>query len=215
MPLPEIAPPKHFPYCVVWTPIPVLTWVFPFIGHVGVCLSSGIILDFAGPYYVAVDTLAFGNPTKYLRLDPALAALSENEPTSPTRSQSAAWDKALQGSTSAFQLKTYSILSQNCHNFVGHFLNRIQYNNKQWDVVAVATAVFLEGQYVDLKACTKTWLPHIALVALGVYFGHLTFLFCYVIFIVAPAAWLVHKNKQAITLLAAVTSPLDIGVRLV
>lgn len=25
----------RFPFCLVWTPIPVLTWFFPFIGHLG------------------------------------------------------------------------------------------------------------------------------------------------------------------------------------
>ena len=39
---------------IVWTPIPLLTWLFPFIGHMGICYSNGIIRDFAGPYYVSV-----------------------------------------------------------------------------------------------------------------------------------------------------------------
>lgn len=25
----------RFPFSLVWTPIPVLTWFFPFIGHLG------------------------------------------------------------------------------------------------------------------------------------------------------------------------------------
>lgn len=29
----------RFPFSVVWTPIPVLTWFFPFIGHLGKCIS--------------------------------------------------------------------------------------------------------------------------------------------------------------------------------
>lgn len=29
-------------------------WVFPFIGHMGICTSSGVIRDFAGSYYVSV-----------------------------------------------------------------------------------------------------------------------------------------------------------------
>ena len=42
----------RYPYCIVWTPIPMLTWIFPFIGHMGIAYSSGVIRDFAGPYYV-------------------------------------------------------------------------------------------------------------------------------------------------------------------
>ena len=30
-------------------------WLFPFIGHMGICTSGGIIRDFAGPYFVSVS----------------------------------------------------------------------------------------------------------------------------------------------------------------
>lgn len=58
----------RYPLCIVWTPIPFLTWLFPIIGHMGIALSSGIIRDFAGPYYVSEDNMAFGRPTKYWQL---------------------------------------------------------------------------------------------------------------------------------------------------
>uniref|UniRef100_A0A8C1Y3N4 Transmembrane protein 222a n=1 Tax=Cyprinus carpio TaxID=7962 RepID=A0A8C1Y3N4_CYPCA len=45
---------SRYPYCIVWTPIPVLTWFLPFIGHMGICTSAGVIRDFAGPYFVSV-----------------------------------------------------------------------------------------------------------------------------------------------------------------
>lgn len=33
-----IEPKYHrFPYCIVWTPLPVISWFLPFIGHVGIC----------------------------------------------------------------------------------------------------------------------------------------------------------------------------------
>ncbi|XP_026144192.1 transmembrane protein 222 isoform X1 [Carassius auratus] len=44
---------SRYPYCIVWTPIPVLSWLFPFIGHMGICTSTGVIRDFAGPYFVS------------------------------------------------------------------------------------------------------------------------------------------------------------------
>jgi hypothetical protein len=44
----------RYPHCLVWTPIPVLTWLFPFIGHMGIARTDGVIRDFAGPYYVSV-----------------------------------------------------------------------------------------------------------------------------------------------------------------
>lgn len=62
-----------YPFCIVWTPIPLLTWLFPIIGHMGIATSGGVIRDFAGPYFVSEDNMAFGRPTKYWRLDPNFA----------------------------------------------------------------------------------------------------------------------------------------------
>jgi hypothetical protein len=46
----------RYPHCIVWTPIPCLTWLLPFVGHMGIARTDGIIRDFAGPYYVSVRT---------------------------------------------------------------------------------------------------------------------------------------------------------------
>jgi len=60
----------RFPYSIVWTPLPCITWLIPPIGHMGIAYSTGIIRDFAGPYFVSEDNLAFGKTTRYLQLDP-------------------------------------------------------------------------------------------------------------------------------------------------
>lgn len=60
----DIRPPMLFPHCIVWTPIPVISWVLPFVGHMGVCDSNGLIYDFAGPYFVNRGALSFGSPTR-------------------------------------------------------------------------------------------------------------------------------------------------------
>lgn len=36
----------------------------------GIAYTSGVIRDFAGPYFVSEDNMAFGWPTKYWMLDP-------------------------------------------------------------------------------------------------------------------------------------------------
>ena len=56
----------RFPLCITWTPLPVITWFLPFIGHTGICGTDGIIHDFAGPYYVSEDDFAFGETHKYV-----------------------------------------------------------------------------------------------------------------------------------------------------
>lgn len=58
----------RFPCCIVWSPLPVISWFIPFIGHIGICREDGVVLDFAGPNYVCVDNFAFGAPTRYLQI---------------------------------------------------------------------------------------------------------------------------------------------------
>lgn len=69
-PLDAINPKKaKFPCCLVWTPLPVVSWLAPFIGHVGICREDGAILDFSGSNFVNVDDFAFGAVARYLQLD--------------------------------------------------------------------------------------------------------------------------------------------------
>ncbi len=28
---------NRFPYCIVWTPLPLISWIIPIIGHTGIC----------------------------------------------------------------------------------------------------------------------------------------------------------------------------------
>lgn len=69
-PLDPIDPKKaKFPCCLVWNPLPVVSWLAPFIGHVGICREDGAVLDFSGSYFVSVDDFAFGPVARYLQLD--------------------------------------------------------------------------------------------------------------------------------------------------
>ncbi|MCO5554472.1 hypothetical protein L7F22_008001 [Adiantum nelumboides] len=60
---------NRFPHSVVWTPLPIVSWLAPFLGHVGVCREDGVILDFAGSYYVNIDSFAFGAAARFVHLD--------------------------------------------------------------------------------------------------------------------------------------------------
>jgi len=55
---------NRYPYCIVWSPLPPITWLLPFIGHTGICDSEGVIWDFAGPYTIGREKMAFGSPTR-------------------------------------------------------------------------------------------------------------------------------------------------------
>uniref|UniRef100_A0A0E0JN56 Uncharacterized protein n=1 Tax=Oryza punctata TaxID=4537 RepID=A0A0E0JN56_ORYPU len=69
-PVGEIDPKRaRFPCCIVWTPLPVVSWLAPYIGHAGICQEDGTVLDFAGSNLVSMDNFAYGSIARYLQLD--------------------------------------------------------------------------------------------------------------------------------------------------
>lgn len=69
-PLDDIDPKKaKFPCCIVWTPLPIVSWLAPFIGHLGICREDGTVLDFAGSNFVGVDNFSYGSVARYLQID--------------------------------------------------------------------------------------------------------------------------------------------------
>lgn len=39
-------------FTILWSPLPPITWLIPFIGHLGIATSRGVACDFQGPYTV-------------------------------------------------------------------------------------------------------------------------------------------------------------------
>lgn len=138
---------NRYPYCIVWTPIPMLTWIFPFIGHMGICYSSGVIRDFAGPYYVSEDDMAFGNPTRYLQLNPMKVHRGD-------------WDQSISAASDEYKTRMHNLCCDNCHSHVAMSLNLMEYNgDTNWNMVTLALKTFVFGKYVSVCGFIKTWLP--------------------------------------------------------
>lgn len=138
---------NRYPYCIVWTPIPMLTWFFPFIGHMGICYSSGVIRDFAGPYYVSEDDMAFGNPTRYLQLNPMKVLRGD-------------WDQSISAASDEYKTRMHNLCCDNCHSHVAMALNMMEYNGStNWNMVTLAFRTFIFGKYVSACGFIKTWLP--------------------------------------------------------
>jgi hypothetical protein len=53
------------PNCILAS-VAILNRLLPFIGHMGITNSEGVIFDFAGPYTINKDDMAFGSPTRYV-----------------------------------------------------------------------------------------------------------------------------------------------------
>ncbi|KAJ8267727.1 hypothetical protein COCON_G00128990 [Conger conger] len=146
---------SRYPYCIVWTPIPVLSWLLPFVGHMGICTSAGVIRDFAGPYFVSEDNMAFGRPTKYWKLDVGKVSASRSD----------AWDLAVLDASEEYKHRMHNLCCDNCHSHVAMALNLMRYDNRSsWNMVSVGLRSLVHGKYVSFGAFLKTWLPFVLLI---------------------------------------------------
>ena len=147
---------QRYPYCIVWTPLPCFTWFFPSIGHVGICTSKGIIHDFAGPYYVSEDDMAFGNPTKYILLDLDSREFDE-------------YDKAIEIGTCDYKKKFYSFCCNNCHSYVARCLNRLKYKGKtNYTMIHVWWMICIKGRFLSWEKFFQTYIGFIAVLIIGI-----------------------------------------------
>jgi len=146
----------RYPYCIVWTPIPCLTWLFPFIGHMGICMSSGVIRDFAGPYYVSEDNMAFGNPTKYWQLEPSKAVNGV-----------VGWDAAVTEASEIYSHRIHNLFCDNCHSHVARALNIMNYDGStSWNMVSLCFWMLVKGRHVTWCSLVKSLLPTLILLAI-------------------------------------------------
>ncbi|XP_036371885.1 transmembrane protein 222-like [Megalops cyprinoides] len=146
---------SRYPYCIVWTPIPVLTWLLPFVGHMGICTSAGVIRDFAGPYFVSEDNMAFGNPTKYWQLD--VSKVYANGPN--------AWDIAVNDASEEYKHRMHNLCCDNCHSHVAMALNLMRYENStSWNMVNLCLLSLIHSKHVSCGGFLKTWLPFLLLI---------------------------------------------------
>ncbi|XP_005097585.1 transmembrane protein 222 [Aplysia californica] len=145
---------KRFPHCIVWTPIPCLTWLFPFIGHMGICTTSGVIRDFAGPYFVSEDDMAFGQPVKYWQLDVSKAINGKDS-----------WDRSVAKASEEYNHRMHNLCCDNCHSHVAMALNLMNYKgSSRWNMVNLCFLMMVHSRYISVCGFLKTWLPFLLMV---------------------------------------------------
>ncbi|XP_028774662.1 protein RTE1-HOMOLOG isoform X2 [Neltuma alba] len=188
----------RFPCCIVWSPLPVISWLIPFIGHIGICREDGVILDFAGPNFVCVDNFAFGAPTRYIQISKEKCCIPSRRSAFSGEDQFMrdeasgdlrTWDDALMKSTQEFQHRSYNLLTCNCHSFVANNLNRLGFLSGGWNVVNLAIYILLNGSWVSTATVLKSVLPFAVVFFLGITFGGFTFLAYWSFFTFALVGW--------------------------
>lgn len=177
MPIMRVEPQRaRFPCCLVWTPLPIVSWLAPFIGHMGICQEDGTILDFAGSYFVNVNNFAFGATARYVQLSTQQCCfpphLSGHKCKHGFRhaelGTAMSWDNALQSCTNHFQHKTYNLFTCNCHSFVANCLNRLAYQGSiSWNVVNVCVLIILKGRWVNKMAVARSFSPFLVVFCIG------------------------------------------------
>jgi len=136
----------RYPYAIAWTPLPLLTWIIPFIGHMGICNSEGKVFDFAGPYFIGEDDMAFGSPTRYLPLTP------------PGDAQE--WDQAVAIGCKVYSKRMHNLCCDNCHSHVARVLNAMGYKGfKQWNMIILCFWVFFCGRFCGVAGAIKSFAP--------------------------------------------------------
>jgi len=136
---------------VLWSPLPPITWLIPFIGHVGIADSNGIASDFRGPYYVGDDgNMAFGKPTRALKM-------TDNHLN---------WDEKIHEANQIYGERMHNIFCDNCHSHVAYALNKMgckDYNIRHWDMVRLCFLIFFRARFLSLRSILLQFGPFICI----------------------------------------------------
>ena len=162
---------NRFPYCIVWSPLPVISWFCPVIGHMGICDSQGIIWDFAGPYSINRNDMAFGSPTRYLQLDPSKikAALDGGVKNSERNNgeMSKIWDDCVHHTNCHYSQRMHNICCQNCHHHTARALAQMKYRNlSSWSQITLAFWIFFRAPFTSFWGFMYTFGPFMVILGL-------------------------------------------------
>ena len=132
------------PFAIVWTHLPPITWCLPFIGHMGITDSRGVVYDFVGG--IGVGDLMCGPAIRTLQLHPGKAHAME-------------WDEAVHAGNEFYEHRMHNICCDNCHSHVAVCLEKMRYRRRgYWDMVTLCFWVFVCGKYTSVCGFFKQWL---------------------------------------------------------
>ncbi|TYI01479.1 hypothetical protein ES332_A11G203400v1 [Gossypium tomentosum] len=166
---------ERFPYCIVWTPLPITSWLIPFIGHIGICREDGVILDFAGPSCVSIDDFAFGAVARYIQINKdkecsisyhSSALKGDQEYQHDDLREALTWDDALEKG-----------------------IQELGFHSGGWNVVNLAVLIFINGRWVNKTAVLRSYLPFVVVSSIGLVFGGTTYLSLLALLVFLLVGW--------------------------
>lgn len=145
---------NRYPHCILWSPLPPITWLFPFIGHTGIADSQGVIYDFAGPFTIGKEHMAFGEPTRYIQLD-------------PQKCRDMDWDRGVREGCNMYSRRMHNICCDNCHSHVAATLNFMGYGGSRgYGMVGIGVWFFFCGRFTSTSAMVWTYLPFLIVLSI-------------------------------------------------
>jgi hypothetical protein len=132
----------RFPFSIAWTPIPIVTWLIPVIGHTGICDSQGRVWDIKGYFTCGCDDMKYGRPLRISRCISEQCLLDSCD--IPAR-----WDKAIKDACDESCRSCHNLFTNNCHHQVAYALRNFNLDGKKkFNQVEVAYRVFFKGKYI-------------------------------------------------------------------
>lgn len=151
-------------YSILWSPIPIITWILPFVGHMGIADSKGVVYDFQGPYTIGKTTrpfMAFGPITRSFRVD--VSSIDAQQ-----------WDESVYEANVVYKGRMHNLFCDNCHSHVANALNRlsnVKINGIQkFNMVNLAIILFFRGRFLSLSGIIHQFGPFLAFVLLYHFF---------------------------------------------
>ena len=152
----------RYPFSLVWGPLPLITWLIPFIGHMGICDSEGRVHDFAGPYTIGLDR--FMVPvTRILPID--VSSLPPPPPSSSAASSDAAsqWDDAIHTADAHFAETMHNIACNNCHHHTAMAMRQLGLQRSFGTQVQCAWQMLVRGHWKSTGAMLMTLGPFLVI----------------------------------------------------
>lgn len=140
------------PYTFLWSSIPFISTIFPFLGHISVCSSNGTIHDYFSSKYISIDQLNYGSPEKIINLE-----LNEGEMIE--------WDRAIKRSDKKYKRKNFSFCGNNSLKYAGYILSEVNYKGKKkYSKCDIIKLSINKGKYLSKCAIVKTWIGFVLII---------------------------------------------------
>eukprot|EP00457_Paulinella_chromatophora_P016402 gb/GEZN01017202.1/.p1 GENE.gb/GEZN01017202.1/~~gb/GEZN01017202.1/.p1 ORF type:complete len:231 (-),score=10.18 gb/GEZN01017202.1/:82-774(-) len=144
----------RYPFCLVWGPLPGLTCCIPCVGHMGICDSKGRVHDFAGPYYVSVDSF-MTSVAVFAPIDQARIITQDGQ------SVEESWDRAIEAADREYQGKMHNLCCQNCHHHTAQALNNAGIKST---LLRSYLHILRYGKYKSWCAFASVWVPFLMMI---------------------------------------------------